>query len=76
MKFLSIKQAVTVVLIIFILNLSVGCGQNSSPEGRMNYKLDELQDEMKSQMNQQHKALLDSLSAIRQELQELKATQK
>ncbi len=76
MKFLSIKQAVSALLFLLLLNFLVGCGQNSSPEGRMNYKLDELQDEMKSQMNQQHKALLDSLSAIRQELQELKATQK
>lgn len=58
---------ISVILLIF-----TACERNSSPEGRMSIKLEDLQKEIREDMKQQNKAILDSLGKIREELNELK----
>ena len=48
------------------------CGRESSPEGRMSMKLEDLHREMVDSLKQQNRAILDSLSKIREELNEIK----
>lgn len=72
----SIMKPITAVLLIAVLNFFTACGENSSPEARMNNKLDELQEEMMARMAQQNRAILDSLGKIRQELEALKEIKK
>lgn len=60
------------VLISVILLIFTACERNSSPEGRMSIKLEDLQKEIREDMKQQNKAILDSLGKIREELNELK----
>jgi hypothetical protein len=57
---------------IFILFVVSGCGRGSSPEGRMSIKVEALQKELIDSLRQQNKAILDSLSAIRADVNELK----
>lgn len=52
------------------------CEQSSSPEGRMTQKLEQLQQTMMDSLKQQNAAILDSLSAIRNELNEIKQEKK
>jgi len=60
------------VLIIMIVLTFTACERNSSPEGRMSIKLENLQKELRDNMEQQNKAIRDSLGKIREELNELK----
>jgi uncharacterized membrane protein (DUF106 family) len=55
----------------FILS---SCGSDSSPEGRMSTKLENLQKEMLESQKQQNAAILDSLSKIREEITQLQQT--
>ncbi|HWR94439.1 MAG TPA: hypothetical protein VN192_04490 [Flavobacterium sp.] len=71
------KQIVKIGLIIMILFISlISCDRNSSPEGRMQLKMEELQKSMIDSLKQQNKAILDSLSNIRKELKEIKLQKK
>jgi uncharacterized membrane protein (DUF106 family) len=64
-----IKHATLVFISVMILS---SCGGDSSPEGRMSIKLENLQKEMLESQKQQNAAILDSLSKIREEIQKLK----
>lgn len=61
---------------IMILLAFASCERNSSPEGRMSIKMEDLQKEMRETMQQQNQAILDSLSRIRADLNELKQRSK
>jgi hypothetical protein len=58
------------ILVIVVLALC-SCGKESSPEGRMQIRTEQLQTDLDS-LKLQNKAILDSLTSIRQELEELK----
>ena len=75
MKLINKKLCGATTLLILFFSLLTGCGPNSSPEGRMTLKLEQQQEVIDS-LKQQNRAILDSLSRIRQDLQELKALQK
>jgi hypothetical protein len=60
------------IIIIAMLATTMSCDRDSSPEGRMSIKVESLQKEMMDKMEQQNKAILDSLGKIRQELDALK----
>lgn len=49
----------------------VSCGRESSPEGRMTMKIESLQKEMIDSLQQQNRAILDSLAALRKDVQAL-----
>jgi hypothetical protein len=49
----------------------IACGENSSPEGRMRIKLEDLHKEMIDSLQKQNEAILDSLSKIREDLRRL-----
>ena len=64
---------------IFILICSMtisACDRTSSPEGRMSLKIESLQKNMIDSLQKQNRAILDSLSKIRQELNEIKELKK
>ena len=64
---------------IFILFCSMtisACDRSSSPEGRMSIKIESLQKNMIESLQNQNKAILDSLSQIRKELNEIKELKK
>ena len=64
---------------IFILICSTtisACDRTSSPEGRMSLKIESLQKNMIDSLQKQNRAILDSLSKIRQELNEIKELKK
>lgn len=64
-------------ILIFFCILTMGaCDRSSSPEGRMSIKLESLQKEMIDSLKVQNKAMLDSLSKIRMELNEIKQLKK
>jgi prephenate dehydrogenase len=70
MKYRScIVSALTVLFFVFV---STSCDRNSSPEGRMSTKIEELHKGMTDSLQKQNKAILDSLGSIRQELKELR----
>jgi len=58
-------------LVASIVMLLTACGPESSPEGRMTMKIEALQKEMIDSLQQQNKAILDSLAALRRDVQEL-----
>ena len=60
------------VIILFTAFILTACDSSSSPEGRMTMKLEDLQKQMMDSLKYQNKAILDSLSAIRSELNEIK----
>ncbi|HEY0670415.1 MAG TPA: hypothetical protein VGD22_19690 [Sphingobacteriaceae bacterium] len=72
------------ILIVISLVTLIGCGPESSPEGRMRKKLDAVQKELDSlgntrsvqsqidSLKAQNKALSDSIAKINQEIQKLK----
>ena len=64
------------ILVLMILMIFTSCERNSSPEGRMSIKVENLQKEMMESMQQQNKAILDSMGKIREELNELKEKNK
>lgn len=47
------------------------CGGDSSPEGRISKKLENLQKEMLESQRQQNAAILDSFRAIHEEIRKL-----
>jgi hypothetical protein len=59
-------------MIVILLTATAGCGRDSSPEGRMSIKVETLQKDMLQKMEQQNKAILDSLAKMREELDALK----
>jgi len=65
-----------IFLVLITVMLFISCDQSSSPEGRMTLKLEELQQSMMDSLKQQNAAILDSLSAIRNELDEIKQEKK
>ena len=60
------------IIVFFIPIVLISCDRSSSPEGRMTMKLEELQKQMMDSLQHQNNIMLDSLSAIRQELNEIK----
>ena len=66
----TIKAACLATMAMAILML-VSCGSESSPEGRMTMKIESLQKEMIDSLQQQNKAILDSLAALRKDVQAL-----
>jgi hypothetical protein len=59
------------ILLFVLLMAFVSCGEESSPEGRMTIRLNALQQEVDSLENQ-NRAILDSLGAIREELRSMR----
>lgn len=62
----------SMAIILFIPLALLACDRSSSPEGRMTMKLEDLQKQMLDSLKHQNNIMLDSLSAIRQELKEIK----
>jgi hypothetical protein len=60
------------VLIFLAIFFTVACRENSSPEGRMNLKIESLQREMLDSLTKQNRAILDSLGKIREELKQVR----
>jgi hypothetical protein len=71
MKKFNITSIVRNGVISFLLLLLIACGENSSPEGRMRIKLEDLRKEMIDSLKKQNTAILDSLSKIREDLRKL-----
>lgn len=63
------------MLLGVLVTVLASCGRSSSPEGRMGMKLEDLQQQMLDSMQQHHRALMDSIGQLRQELTTLKASQ-
>ena len=61
-----------ITIVLFMSMMLTACGRESSPEGRMSMKLEDLHREMIDSLKQQNRAILDSLSKIREELNEIK----
>ncbi len=71
MKKINITSIVRNGVLSFLLFLLIACGENSSPEGRMRIKLEDLHKEMIDSLKKQNAAILDSLSKIREDLRKL-----
>lgn len=71
MKTFNIISLVRNGVLPFLLLLLIACGGNSSPEGRMRLKLEDLHKEMIDSLKKQNTAILDSLSKIREDLRKL-----
>ncbi|MEJ7829906.1 MAG: hypothetical protein WKF91_16985 [Segetibacter sp.] len=71
MKKFNITSIVRNGVLSFLLLLVTACGENSSPEGRMRIKLEDLHKEMIDSLQKQNAAILDSLSKIREDLRGL-----
>lgn len=73
MKFLIrnglVRNGLQACLIFLVMS---ACDRNSSPEGRMSIKLEDLQKEMIDSLKHQNKAILDSLGKIREDLKEIR----
>lgn len=61
------KSALKCLPVLLVMVLA-SCDRSSSPEGRMGMKLKELQQQLLDSMQQHNRALLDSITQIRQEL--------
>ena len=70
MKKLMKLRGPTTLIFIFILVLNA-CDRNSSPEGRLEIKLENLHKEMIDSLKKQNTAMLDSLSKIREDLRKI-----
>ena len=68
---INITSIVRKGVLSFLLFLLIACGENSSPEGRMRIKLEDLHKEMIDSLKKQNTAILDSLSKIREDLRKL-----
>ena len=64
------------IFILFCTMTISACDRNSSPEGRMSMKIESLQKNMIDSLQKQNRAILDSLSKIRKELNEIKEQKK
>ena len=58
----------SILLACFAAIIASSCGRDSSPEGRMEMKLEKLQNEMLENQKRQNAAILDSLRSIREEI--------
>ena len=63
-------------LVFILLTALSSCGRESSPEGRMEMKLEGLQKVMIDSLMQQNRLILDSLGKISSQLNELKQLKK
>jgi len=73
MKHLHVRQLIRNGMIAFVCILAISsCDRSSSPEGRMSLKIESLQKEMIESLQQQNRAILDSLGKIREDLNEIK----
>ena len=68
------KQIKTFTLLAGMALLA-SCDRSSSPEGRMDIKLESLQQQMLDTMQQHNRALLDSIGQLRRELTAIKEAQ-
>ena len=77
MKNINNTQSVRngIFILFCVLTLSA-CDRNSSPEGRMSMKIESLQKNLIDSLQKQNRAILDSLSKIRKELNEIKELRK
>jgi len=64
------------MFILFCMLTISACDRSSSPEGRMSIKIESLQKNMIDSLQKQNRAILDSLSQIRKELNEIKELKK
>ena len=64
-----------IFILLYMITISA-CDRTSSPEGRMSLKIESLQKNMIDSLQKQNKAILDSLSKIRKELNEIKELKK
>lgn len=72
-KNIPVNRLVKKIISIFMaVAFFSSCGRDSSPEGRMSIKLEELQKTMTDSLMLHNRAILDSLGKIRAELNELK----
>ncbi len=77
MKRISEVHSIKNFILIFFCSLTIGaCDRSSSPEGRMSLKIEHLQKELIDSLKTQNNAILDSLSKIRMELNEIKQLRK
>jgi hypothetical protein len=68
-----VRNGLIISLCIFAIT---ACDRSSSPEGRMSLQIESFQKEMIGSLQQQNKAILDSLGKIREELNEIKRQMK
>lgn len=77
MKGMQSHKLASCLMGIFIASVMFSaCGRNSSPEGRMTMKIDNLQKALIDSLQQQHKAILDSMAAMRKDIQALQQMSK
>ena len=69
----KLQKHLKTTLLFATMLLLVSCDRTSSPEGRMGIKVEDLQQQMLDTMQQHHRALLDSIGQLRQEITTLKA---
>ena len=67
------KHTALIFILILVLN---ACDRNSSPEGRLEIKLENLHKEMIDSLKKQNTAMLDSLSKIREDLRKIQQSTK
>ena len=70
------KASLCVTLTLLLTVGLIACDRNSSPEGRMSIKLENLQKEMMDSIRKQNAAMLDSLGKIREDLKKLQQANK
>lgn len=75
MKILLKLSGHTTLIFALLLALNA-CNRNSSPEGRLEIKLENLHKEMLDSLKKQNTAMLDSLSKIREELRKIQQSTK
>jgi len=60
------------VATILLSELLYACGSNSSPEGRMLNRLENVRQEMIDSLNKQNTVILDSFRMIRRDLEQMR----
>jgi hypothetical protein len=63
------------LLLLLVIILPGACGRESSPEGRMQMKMESLQKELIDSLRNQNNALLDSIGSLRKDVQALQQQQ-
>lgn len=58
------------LIAFMLLNLLMSCGENSSPEGRMSKKIEDVQAQIDS-LKKQNAVILDSLGKINENLKKM-----
>jgi hypothetical protein len=64
------------LLLMLVITLLTACGRESSPEGRMQIKMESLQKELIDSLRSQNNALLDSIGSLRKDVQALQQQKK